>query len=438
MSHLMSVAKQTGFVKRMPRKINPRQYIDMLLFSDFNNAEVSLNDHSIKLNLEHKISIRKQSLNERFNTNSVEFIKTLLSEQIKMQMNETIDVDILKLFTSVKIKDSTRFQLPPNLKEDYPGCGGGASEAGMHIQFEFDVKSGQVSEVKVGDALQQDVTNGQQTIEQIQGGSLIIRDLGYFSTAVLQAIEEKDAHYISRLQPKVKMFELKGTEYHELDLKKEYRKMKRCKIPRQEKMVYIGGKTKLFTRIVIELLPEAVVENRIRKASRETTKKGRQLSKEYIMYASFNLFITNVSEQILNTQQVHLLYQLRWQIELRFKCWKSLCEIQKIKKMKKDRFETYLYARLLYILINWKIAVSLNNLWFKENGRLLSIYKCFKAIMLSAGKLREALFNMKKYLHNYLQSLYDLCRNNLVLEKRKNHLSFEEILLLIPETSEVL
>jgi hypothetical protein len=434
----MSVAKRTGFVKRVPRKINPRQYVDMLLFSDFNNAEVSLNDHSIKLNFDHKVSIRKQSLNERFNAKSVAFIKTLLSEQIKTQMDATIDTDILKYFTGVKIKDSTRFQLPPNLKKDYPGSGGGASQAGVHIQFEFDVKSGNVSEISVTDALQQDATNAEQTIEQVQKGSLIIRDLGYFSTGVLQAIEEKEAYYISRLQPKVKIFELKGDGYHELDLAAEREKMERHKILRQEKTVYIGGKNKLLTRIVIELLPQEVVENRMRKTNREATKKGRQVSKEYKAYASLNLFVTNVPEQILNMQQVHLLYQLRWQIELRFKCWKGLCEIHKIKKMKKERFETYLYARLLYILINWKIAVYLNNLWFKETRKLLSIYKCFKAMTLSTDKLKDALFNMSDYFNDYVQSLYNLCKNNLVLEKRKNHLSFEEILLLTPRTSEVL
>jgi hypothetical protein len=402
----------------------------MLLFEQLNNAQVSLNDHSMNFNVKHGVSVRKQSVDERFNVHSVDFVKTLLQKQLTQQIYQIIDVKILEPFTSVKIKDSTRFQLPPNLKKNYAGCGGGASEAGIHIQFEFDVKTGKVSEIQPTDALTQDTTNAQQTIDRIEKGSLLIRDLGYFVINVFEEIEKRGAYYISRLQPKVKIYEFKAGQYHELDLVKEHQRMKNHGILRQEKQVYIGEKNKHQTRLIMELLPEEVVASRLSKANKEAKKKGRTLSKKYKAYASFNFFITNVPEHEINTEQVHLLYQLRWQIELRFKCRKGLCEIHEVKKMKQERFETYLYARLLYILINWEIVVGLNNIWFNANNQLLSIYKCFKVMLISANKLRDALFNPQKYLQTYIETLYGLCKNNLVLEKRKGHISYEEILLL--------
>lgn len=130
---------------------------------------------------------------ERFNDESVAFIRTLVEYQINTQISESFQVPILEKFTAVKIKDSTRFQVPPNLKEVYPGSDGAASEAGIHIQFEFDVRSGKLSDLHISDALHQDATNAHHTIDQIQPGSLLLRDLGYFSTEVLEGIQKAKA-----------------------------------------------------------------------------------------------------------------------------------------------------------------------------------------------------------------------------------------------------
>ncbi len=66
-----------------------------------------------------------------------------------------------------------------------------------------------------------------------------------------------------------------------------------------------------------------------------------------------NLFITNVSADILSPDQVYNLYRVRWQIELVFKTWKGVLKIDKVRKMKANRFKCYLYGKLLWIVLNW-------------------------------------------------------------------------------------
>ena len=122
------------------------------MFKVFDNGTVSLNDHSVNIAMTHNVQIRKQSIDERFSDRSVEFVRTLLEQHMSTQITKSIEVECLKNFTSVKIKDSTRFQIPDNLKEKYPGSGGAASAAGTHIQFEFDILSGKVNDVYVTDA----------------------------------------------------------------------------------------------------------------------------------------------------------------------------------------------------------------------------------------------------------------------------------------------
>src|SRR6478736_6040140 len=74
------IARETGFCKRK-RKLSPIQFLRTLLYKDFDSNRQSLNDHVVNLTLEDDIAIRKQSLYERFNKASVEFIKQVLIDQ---------------------------------------------------------------------------------------------------------------------------------------------------------------------------------------------------------------------------------------------------------------------------------------------------------------------------------------------------------------------
>ena len=205
--------------------------------------------------------------------------------------------------------------------------------------------------------------------------------------------------------------------------------MQKYQLPQIELCVFVGAKHKVPVRLFLEILPEEQTNKRLHKAKQQAAKKGTQPSDKYKVYLLVNAFITNVPADWLAAEHIRTLYRLRWQIELRFKCWKSLYQVHVIKKMKLHRFETYLYASLLHILINWEIAVNMVSIAWYGKGKLLSIYKCFKALRQSEQWLRQALFNKGKSLPLYLKLLSDSVIN-LQLEKRKNRLNQEEILHL--------
>jgi hypothetical protein len=401
------------------------------MFNEYDNGAVSLNDHSVDIRMRHDIQITKQSLDERFNEGSVAMGKELVEDCIRKQIPADFRMACLSPFTSVDIKDSTRYQLPAILKDNYPGSGGAASPAGVHIQFEFDLKTGKINTIKTTDAKYQDVTDARESIADVKEGSLIIRDLGYFSSKVLQDIAiERKAYYISKLRPAIKIYTLQKQKYKELNLLKEYKDLKRTSQPVKELIVYIGDKHKVKTRLMLELMPEDQVKERMRKIRKEAKKKGRTVSKGYQLYASLGMFVTNVPEEWLAADHIRSLYRLRWQIELRFKCWKGLCRIHAIKKMKVHRFETYLYACLLYILINWEISMALVAGYRNTQQILLSVFKCFKALKQCRDLLRVALFTSSEKLVEYFEKIQRIDPRNLVLEKRKGHLSLEEIIAL--------
>lgn len=396
-------------------------FLDFLLFRDHNDNQISLTDFVSALQLRFGKTVKKQSIDERFNSYAVDFIKQLVEDQLKNQI--TIPVAGQSYFKRIKIKDSTRFQIPESLKEHYPGPDGGATGAGVHVQFEYDFLSGKISDLNVTNAKRQDNTDARETIEQVKKGDLIIRDLGYFVQSVFKDIIEKEAYFISRLKPKSTLYSPEGKiislDALRLDMEK--------KGIRQTEILVTTNQISTPIRLVIERLPEQVVNTRLARAHHEARKKGRQLTDQYKEYASLGLFITNVPAEVLSAQSVVALYHVRWQIELRFKAWKSYCQLSKVKKMKRYRFECQLYANLLYILLNWEVAYNFQHISYNSLGRQISINKFYKTVVQFIYEFRQSLMESREKLSVFIKLLYSLSRSNLMQENRKCKINLTEI-----------
>jgi hypothetical protein len=310
----------------------------------------------------------------------------------------------------------------------YPANGGNASEAGLHVQFEFDLLSGKVCDLQITDAHSQDNANAKSTACRVEPGSLLIRDLGYFSLEAFGQIAARGGYFISRLKPNIKLYCLQTAK--SLDLPSISRRMKRYGLQRLEVDVCLGDTYKVPVRLFAEKVDKAVAEKRVREARAAASRKGRTLTDKYKEYAALNLFVSNVPGEWLLAKHVRTLYRLRWQIELRFKVWKSLCHLHLIRPMKRYRFEAYLYAKLLAIIIHWEIAVNICSQVWHYCGKAMSIYKYYKSVVRQCHMLRELLFGDRKHLKFYLQTLCKVGVQNLLIEKRKARVSQGEVLCL--------
>jgi len=404
--------------------------IDSLLYDACSQSTKSLNQIAINVDKNFNVDITKQGVSQRFTAGTVKYIQTLIGNLMSVQITRSIDVGWFKYFNRVLIKDSTKFDVSENMAKQLPGFGGNASEAGVSIQYEFDIKAGETTDLNITPANRPDARDTSETLHKVRQGDLIIRDLGYSSLVFFAAIHKIGAYFIARLNASANVYELKQNKFIELDFEQIYKLMKKGKIQRIEKNVYIGKKDKLPVRIIIELIPEEVVNKRLRKVNNENKKNGHNTSDKYKSRNKFNIFITNVEDNKLETDVIVKIYKIRWQVELIFKAWKSIFGIDNNNKMKYERFICLLNVRLILILINWDMFMQKRQQLYMQTKKLLSVNKCFKTMQDNSPELSQILTNNCKGLINWLKDITQLFEKHHWLEKKKDKLGLAEIMTL--------
>lgn len=425
--NLKKLAIFSGFLRRQ-RKVTPLAFINTLLFHVFTKKEVSLTDHLVDLNRHDQIILTRQSLHQRFTEEAVEFVKSLVNQQLQNQLSDkSLQDEILTHWENVYVHDSNQFALPAHMKEYFKGYGGATkSDSIVKTQHGVELKSGRVYIHQLGDACTQDVTSGKQTLDSYQQGDLLLRDLGYFDLDSFKFLDQQcGTDFVSRIKSKTSIFELTGEK---LDLGRLKRDMVNHNIGCIDKQVIIGTKKPVQVRVIITLAPEEVKQERIRKANKQNKSYGHQTSKEFKQYAAFNIYITNVKKGLLSADQIMKLYRLRWQIELVFKSWKSYYKLHHIKACNCYRTLCYLYASLLLILINWEISSCWQSLGYLQLRQPLSLLKLMKALLQYKDEQRKWCQARPEQIANNLWEMFLNMVENTWREKRKNRHNYQDLI----------
>jgi len=386
-------AKEIGFTQRV-RKLPAASFVNTLMFSACNQANTSLPDISADLHQQFAINISKEALHKKFTHKGVLFLKELIKIQLAQQFTLLEDDELKKHFTSIHIKDSSKFSLPTTYDGNYPGYGNFSKTNGlMNLQYEYDLLSGSWDSIALTSCKTNDQQNSKETIERISKGGLYIRDLGYITPTYLKAVIKKEAFFLNRLPTQINIYSLKKEQ---IDWSSIDRKFNGTGVKVLDINALIYKKDMLPCRLIIERVSDDEYKKRLKKAQNSAKSHKVSLSKNHKIRCRYNTFITNVASKILPTEKIRKTYYLRWQIELVFKTWKSFFEINKVKKVKKERMECQLLARLLWILLNWSLFNACNRYVHKQNSdKGVSILKFFKRCVSFSFTLRQVILKQK-------------------------------------------
>jgi hypothetical protein len=289
---------------------------------------------------------------------AVNFLKRLLGEllcdQLKIQYSKATSL----YFPQIKVKDSTRFLAPAIYEDAYEGYNNYSKKKGlMSIQYEYDLVSGNCLSLALTNGLRNDQQDAKETIADITKGDLHIRDLGYITPTYLSAIVDKEAFFLNRLPMQAAVF---TADMQPFDWEKLDRSFDQKGLTAMEVEVYIYEKHKIPCRLIIERVPQQEYKKRMNKTTQKAKSNKIGVSNLYKIKRKYNTYTTNVDAHILPVDIIRSTYYLRWQIELVFKTWKSFFHIHQLKKVKKERLECQLLAKLIWIIINWKLLNTSN------------------------------------------------------------------------------
>ena len=398
------IARRTGFVKRT-RKLNASHFLNTLMFSVANQANRSLPDITADLSEHFAINISKEGLHKRFNKQGVAFLKELVRYHLshhaplfKPAKNFT------RHFSGVNIKDSSKFSLPAINSDSYPGFGNFSKTNGlMNLQYEFDLISGNWKALDLVTTKTNDQLDSRNTIDSINQGELYIRDLGYITPFYLKSVIEKRAYFLNRIPAQAIIHTLKKEPIRWKNIKRRF-EMTGAQALDMEILLY--EREPVRCRLVVEPVSDTEYRRRLKAAHHSAKKHGVGITQEHKLRCRYNAFITNVNKEILPLEKIRKVYYLRWQVELVFKTWKSTFEIHKVKKVKTERMECQLLAKLLWVLLNWRLFQCSNQHVINNSPKTgVSLIKFFKRCIQFSHSLRLVILRRVK-LKNWLNHTF--------------------------------
>ncbi|MEJ9268999.1 IS4 family transposase, partial [Bacillus thuringiensis] len=246
-------------------KYQAKDLVALCVWMNQNIATTSLTQLSSCLEASTEVLISPEGLNQRFNKAAVQFLQHILAELLSRKLTSSIQISspYTSVFKRIRILDSTAFQLLDPFSFVYPGAGGCSHTAGVKIQLEYDLLSGQFLHIHTGPGKQHDRTYGSLCVPTVTTNDLCIRDLGYFHLKDLQHIQDKKAYYISRIKSNTRIYQKnpkpnyfqdgrikKGTEYIQIDMEVLMNSLQlgqTCEISN----AYVGMTDKVPTRVIV-------------------------------------------------------------------------------------------------------------------------------------------------------------------------------------------
>lgn len=404
------VDKAVKFVKRKS-KLNAKLFSETLISGCLSDDRISL-DRMREMLKERGVKISKQGLHQRFNDEAKLLMQNLFKKSLIEFKTEKSDlIELLKAFSSVKITDSSGISLPSNLKDLYKGHGGASSEAGVKLQLMFDYLHGQVSKVAMTEGCRSD-QGFAEYCNDVEKGALYLQDLGYFKISSFAKIHQNDAYFVSRHLCSTTLLD---EEKKKIDL---FLCLQKSDLV-FEKNVFLGENEKVPVRLIAFRLSDDIVEKRIKKIHRAFQRKGKKPSAEVLKFAQWSIYITNVPEKMLSSKKVHLVYTVRWQIELFFKLCKSDAGINKVSARSSNRIVCEIYAKLICIVQFLYICFPLR--WDAEHE--ISFQKAYKSLKISGRNFFKALtspYRLFKFIEKYLSDIMDFGMKDRYRKKRKS------------------
>ena len=436
---LDKLSKKTKFIRRRS-KITAETFLAFNTFLSEDMCSKSLSALCARFASQYNLEISPQALNERYNEYSTQFMQEVFNNML-IEQNKILSEQHRKLnFNRILVNDSTSYGLPPKFYKEFKGSGGSSSKAAIKIQLQYDLLSGNFLCCDIYSGTASDGKYVEVMDKYTQAGDLRLADLGYYKIDYLKQIDFKEAFFISKLKSTTVVYKknpnpqrnskgqiLKSTEYIKIDIFELIKPLADGQTI-ELKDTYIGSKKELKSRLIITKLSEENKEKRKNKLIKAVKRDRGNINDRSLAWNGVNVYITNVPENILATEEIHDVYSLRWQVEIMFKIWKSIFNIDNVKPVKIERFKCFLYGRLIALILSSTIVFSARDIIYEEDSTEISEIKSFYQVTEFFNTLRIEIFKGELAILKLIKTIINVIRKVGKKSRKKGRKTMTEIL----------
>lgn len=257
-----------------------------------------------------------------------------------------------------------------------------------------------------------------------QPGALFLFDWGYFKTKALAQIAEAEAYFLTRLNHQTALYAAKGGRWQRVELPRLVRGASSSLLAYP---VYVGACERVAVRLVAPPVPEAVVNERRRKARQAARKRGDTPSHAPLALLAWKLFVTNVSGTVWTPTTACRAYSLRWPVELVFKSWNSDLHLATLSTKTQEPPLCYLYGRLLLIALADALCPALRAALWPRQQRELSFLKLIRYLQTLADRWLQTLFAPPATLSQWLCHVCERAQRIIAKASRSRRTSAQRL-----------
>jgi hypothetical protein len=411
------LARELGCVKRA-RKFSGADVVQTLVFGFQQHPHASLEQLASFANV-RGVQVSDTAIHQRFNESCALLLHAVLQEltNVVVQAQRPVPLALLRRFPEVLFEDSSSIALPDELADVWQGCGGSQrhTSAVVKVHTRWELRRGRLWGPQLSNGRTSD-RKSPFTHLPVVHGSLLIRDLGYFSLPQIVERWEAGGWSLTRLQAGTALFTPDGGALClETVLPKEVGEMK-------EMAVLVGARRLHAMRLLLVRVPKEVGEERRADLREGARRRGQPISERTLMLADWTILVTDVPACLLRLQEALVLLRQRWQMELLYKLWKQYAQIDEWHTGNRWRVLCELYAKLIGVLLqHWMIVL------FAWHDPQRSLVKLAQVVRDSSVSLMEALAGSRS-LRSALRTIQRRMQSGCQMNQRRTHPNAAQLL----------
>lgn len=418
------LARQDGFVQRTS-PITGSLFARGLIFGFLNQPEATYTA------LRHMIAnlgvrVTSQAIEQRMTPAAATFLHDLLDAAVSIVVcGEPVAADVLSRFNGVFLQDGSIIGLPPELRERWQGTGslGEGGHSGVQLQARLNVHTGQLQGPLLQDGKAGE-RSGPLSLRSVPlpAGGLLLADTGWFDIPTMRWMQSQGQYWACYAKADLTMSDDRGVRCGLPELLKRYEQQGRV-----DTQVLIGVQ-QLPARLIAFRVSKTVADERRKRATRRqptrnkgarrdvrvgqrhrpTSLQGRKLhraGKKRLELAQWTIIVTNGAVALLSATETRILLRCRWQIELLWKLWKQMGQVDTWRSEKPARIECELDAKLIAMLIqHWVLVMDCwsnpHRSLVKASALVRSLAPCFALAFHGLLSLHDLLVHCRFVLED--------------------------------------